>query len=150
LETEGEIQCDPVRLLAGDHPNRLLAFDADLHGKGLKYGDGKAKRFFVENWKNSDQWFSWEVRLNEPAEYQIELKFTGAKGSGGKIGIEAGNQVLESSIPENQVANEVNTLSLGNLKLNKGASQIRLKPLAFGKEELVKLLEIQLIPTTKK
>lgn len=149
LETEGEIQCDPVRLLAGDHLNRLLAFDATLHGNGLKYGDGKAKRFFVENWKKSDQWFSWEVRLNEPVEYKIELKFAGANGSGGTISMEAGSVKLESSIPGNQVMNEVNTLSPGNLKLNKGTSQIRLKPLSFGKEELIKLLEIQLIPTTK-
>ena len=150
LETEGKIQIDSVRLLAGNHPIRLLAFDARLHGTGLKFGDGKAKRFYVENWKNKDQWFSWEVRLNEPVEYKIELKFTGAKGSGGKIKLETGNQVLESSIPEKQVANEVNTLSLGSLKLSKGISQLSLKPLSFGKEELIKLLEIQLIPVIKK
>ena len=150
LETEGKIQSDSVRLLAGNHPIRLLAFDARLHGTGLKFGDGKAKRFYVENWKNKDQWFSWEVRLNEPVEYKIELKFTGAKGSGGKIKLETGNQVLESSIPEKQVANEVNTLSLGSLKLSKGISQLSLKPLSFGKEELIKLLEIQLIPVIKK
>ncbi len=147
LETEDEIACDPVRLLAGDHPNRLLAFDATLHGNGLKYGDGKAKRFFVENWKTGDQWFSWEVRPNEPATYKVELKFAGAKGSGGKIRMEAGSVKLDASIPEDQVLNEVNTLSMGNIKLNKGTSQIRLLPLSFGKDELIKLLEIQLIPT---
>jgi hypothetical protein len=64
--------------------------------------------------------------------------------------LETGNQVLESSIPENQMANEVNTLSFGNLKLSKGISQLSLKPLSFGKEELIKLLEIQLIPVIKK
>jgi alpha-L-fucosidase len=146
LETEGVIQSDSVRLLAGNHPIRLLAFDANLHGKGLKFGDGKAKRFYVENWKTVDQWFSWDVRLNEPAQYKIEIKFTGSKGSGGKIKLEVGDQILEAIIPEKQELNEVNSFAVGTIKLKKGVSQINLKPISFGKDELIKLLEVQLTP----
>ncbi len=146
LETEGTVQADSVMLLTGSHPIRLLAFDARLHGFGLKYGDGKAKRFYVENWKNSDQWFSWDVRLNEPTEYKIELKFAGSKGSGGKIRLETGQQDLESLIRDNQAVNEVNTLTPGTIKLKKGISRLSLKPVSFGKDELIKLLEITLTP----
>jgi len=55
--------------------------------------------------------------------------------------------MLDTSIPVDQVVNEVNTLSVGNIKLNKGTNLISLMPLSFGKDELIKLLEIQLIPT---
>jgi alpha-L-fucosidase len=146
LETSEKIQSDTVRLLTGTHPVRLLAFDAMLHGKGLRYGDGKTKRFYVENWKDSTQWVSWNIRLNEPKAYKIEIKFTGSKGSGGRIKFETKDLIIDSLIPENQVINEVNNLSLGTLSLKKGFNQLSLKPLSFGKEELVKLLEIQLTP----
>jgi alpha-L-fucosidase len=146
LETLEKIQSDTVRLLTGTHPVRLLAFDAMLHGKGLRYGDGKTKRFYVENWKDSTQWVSWNIRLNEPKAYKIEIKFTGSKGSGGRMKFETKDLIIDSLIPENQVVNEVNNLSLGTLSLKKGFNQLSLKPLSFGKEELIKLLEIQLTP----
>lgn len=146
LETEGTLRTDSVMLLSGNQPIRLLAFDARLHGVGLKYGDGKAKRFYVENWKKSDQWFSWDVRLNDPTEYKIELNFTGSKGSGGKIRLETGQQNIESSVPDNQVVNEINAWTPGTIKLKQGINRISLKPVSFGKEELIKLLEIKLIP----
>lgn len=146
LETNGKIETDSVRLLAGAHPIRLLAFDASLHGFGLKYGDGKDKRYFVENWKTGDQWFSWDVRLNDPTDYQVEIRFTGAKGSGGKVSLEAGGAALEVAVPVKQTLNEVNSVAAGQLKLKKGVSRISLKPLSFGSEELIKLLEIQLTP----
>lgn len=146
LDMKNPVESDPVRVLSGNETNFLLAFDAQLKGDNWRYGDGKAKRYYVENWKNKDQWINWTVRLNEPATYRVELKFAGSAGSGGTIRMEADGQVFEIKVPANQILNEVNTSTIGPLKLEKGVSQLSLKPVSFGKDELVKLLEIQLIP----
>lgn len=149
LEMAQPVAADTVRLLSDSRANRLLAFDAQLHGSGFRYGDGKDKRYYVDNWKSSGQWLSWRVRLNRPVTCQVVLKYTGSAGSGGKIRLEAGKQVMEAEIPSEQKLNEVNTLPVGKLKLKKGVTRLELKPLSFGKEELLKLLEIQLLPENK-
>ncbi len=146
LEMNAPVESDPVRLISASDPNHLLSFDAKLNGKGWRYGDGKLKRYYVENWKNNDQSVEWNFRLNETVSFNLGLKFTGSTGSGGKIRTEAGGQIFESDIPQNQADNEINTLSVGTVQFVKGENKICLKPISFGKNELIKLLEIQMIP----
>lgn len=146
LEMKNPVESDSVRLLSAKSPNRLLAFDAQLHGGGFRFGDGKTDRFYVENWNKTNQWISWDFRLNQTVSFLVELKFTGSPGSGGKIRMEYAGKMIEAEIPSKQNRNEVNSLSFGTVIFKKGIGQLSLKPLSFGKDELIKLLEIKLIP----
>jgi alpha-L-fucosidase len=147
VKTSGKIEVNPTRLLATTGENRLLAFDAIQEGKGFRFGDGKAKRYYVEGWKQKDQKISWKFRINEPVNYQIILKYAGSKESEGTIRLVSDNNPVKAAvIPADQKTDEINILNLGNLMLKKGEHEIKLEPVEIKKAELLKLLEVQLLP----
>ncbi|RPD41091.1 alpha-L-fucosidase [Chitinophaga barathri] len=134
VEVEGEIKGDEARLLASKEQNILRAFDAELHGKGLGYGDGKAEKDFVQNWKKQDQWLSWKIRLNEPAVLQLNLKYVKENSvNGNTFVLTAGNQKIEGKIGENE--------TYATLQLPAGTYDLELKPGTIN-GELMKLQEV--------
>ncbi|MBO9154867.1 alpha-L-fucosidase [Chitinophaga sp. GCM10012297] len=134
LETKGEIKGDEARLLGSKEKNILRAFDAKLHGKGLGYGDGKAGKDYVQNWKNQDQWLSWKIRLNEPAVLQVSLKYVNENTvKGNTFVLTAGNRKIEGNIGENE--------TYGTFELPAGTYDLELKPGNI-KGELMKLQEV--------
>lgn len=150
LETTGKVKADSVRLLSEDSPNRLLAFDAELHGKGFTFGDGKTGKYFVENWKQNSQKVNWTVRVNEPAVYHVLLKYAGSTQAGGKFQLLLDNvSQLEGQIKTESKEGKILTLELGNLTMAKGIHVLSLEPIEINKSELMKLLEIQLLPVHK-
>ena len=62
VEFEGPLITNPTRLLSSDQPNQLRTFDGELHGSGLRFGDGKSFRAYVLDWKNMTEWVSWKTR----------------------------------------------------------------------------------------
>lgn len=146
LETEGQIMTDSVRLLSACSTDRLLAFDAVLQGKGFRFGDGKAKRFYVEGWKMKDQKVSWRYRLNEPVKYKAILKYTGSEQSEGTFNLLSGNKILKVGKILPQKEGEVFAIDLGLITMSKGIHTLSLEPLEVTKNELMKLLEVDLIP----
>ena len=147
LETKSPVNADSIRLLSGTSANHLLVFDADLHGTGLRYGDGKTNRYFVENWKQKDETISWELRLNEPKTYKVSLTYVGSKECEGKIRLESDNVSLnEFPVKAQQRDGDLISLDMGIVSLNKGNHQLKLEPVEITKTELLKPLEIKLIP----
>ena len=146
LELKGKPVTDPVRLVSDTQSARLLAFDADLHGKGFRFGDGKAKRYYVENWNKLEQWVSWNFRTIEPARFDVVLKFTGSASSGGAFSVICDDQELKGIITKQQKSGEVNSLVIGSIQIPHGLHKLQIKALKISKDELMKLLEIQLIP----
>src|SRR6185503_8161628 len=51
VELNGPLNVNTTRLLASSETNVLRTFDGDLHGEGLRFGDGKAFRAYVMEWK---------------------------------------------------------------------------------------------------
>ena len=143
LVPKGVVKTDTIRLLGRNgEKNRLLAFDANLHGKGLSFGDGKTDRYYVQGWKQKDQWLSWNVRLNEPAEFDITLKCTGSKKSGGTYILEVAGQQLKATIPSFQKDGAIKELKPGKIKLPAGNFEITLKPFAITGQDLMQPLEV--------
>src|SRR5688572_9791703 len=67
---------------------RFLAFDAELRGKGLSYGDGKADRYYVENWQIlKGQSLVWKFRTLESAAYKIIVKYIVPENGGGSFAL---------------------------------------------------------------
>ena len=147
LETEGKIVTDTTRLLSPSISNTLLAFDAQLQGKGFKFADGKTDHYNIEGWKQKDQNIGWQVRLNSPVVYKVSIKYLGSTDSEGSFRFSADNKtVKEDQIIALKKGNQVVSLDLGTLSLSKGVHDLQLVPVEIKKAELMKLLEIQLTP----
>lgn len=146
LETEGNIVSDDTRLLSAKSLNRLLVFDAEI-SKGLRFGDGKTNRYYVEGWQKNDQKISWNFRLNDPVTYKMVIKYTGSNESEGSFRILVDNKPLkEGTISASQKVGGVIALDLGNLNVSEGIHTMTIEPVAIKKAELMKLLEIELTP----
>jgi len=144
LELKGKVDTDRERLIAADiSSNRFLAFDADLHGKGFGFGDGKTDRYFVNNWKTKDAYLSWDFRSVVPAKYKIVVKYIADAEGSYAFSLADFKQTAEITPA---AKGGVVTQELGTVSLGKGKFQISIKPVEMKGKELMKLLEVQLIP----
>jgi alpha-L-fucosidase len=147
LKIKGPVRTDSVRLLSAVLTNRLLAFDGDRHGKGLRYGDGKATRYYVYGWDKPGQWVSWHVRLNGPADYRLYMKYeTDADNGGSAYRIDVGKKTIRGKVKVPSHRSHIFTEDLGTVRLAAGEQQISLKADSIRGDELMKLFEIDLVP----
>jgi alpha-L-fucosidase len=146
LDMKGDIVGDTIRVVAGNMPTRLLAFDAQLNGKGFGFGDGKATGYFVEGWKSKEQSISWFLRCVEPAMFKLVLKYMATPESEGVSRIKAGDKIFTETVLPTQSGSRVVTKELGTVKLDAAINEINISALDIKKADLMKLFEIQLIP----
>jgi len=150
LETEGKIVTDTTRLLSSSNPNMLLAFDAQLQGKGFKFADGKTDHYNIDGWNHKEQIVGWQVRLNTPVVYKVSIKYLGSTDGEGSFRFIADDKtVKEDQIIALKKGSQVVSLDLGTLSLSKGVHDLKLVPVEIKKAELMKLLEIQLTPVNQ-
>lgn len=147
LELKAPVKAEGTRLLSARNTNRLLAFDASLHGKGFGFGDGKTDRYFVDGWKSKTQSLSWDFRTSQPVEYQVLIKYLSGATAGGTYLLQLGDFKKELSVITQKAG--VVIQDIGTIKLNKGVAQLKIAPLQVPGNEPMKLLEVQLIPLTK-
>jgi alpha-L-fucosidase len=140
---------------------RLLAFDAIQTGKGFNYGDGKTDRYYIEGWKSTEQNLSWKLRTINllPENFRLVIKYLSPEqSSGGRYSI-AIDQLYNNDhaitkriyYSDNPVVTDPKgttpiTRELGTIALGHGTYIIRISPIRIDKSELMKLLEVQLIP----
>lgn len=149
VQCKQPVKTDSVRYLSANIPlTRLLAFDAVLEGGGWHYGDGKATRYYVEGWKNRDQSVRWHFRTAGADRFRMVIKYTGGEAIGGRYQLEVDGHGREYAVyPGKGILAD----SLGTLSLDPGVHDLVLRPVAITGPELMKLLELQLVPlsTTK-
>lgn len=128
LVLDSHVPACPVRLLDGKAPDILAAFDAELHGKGLGYGDGKPARNHVKNWKDETQWLSWNLRLNAPAHYDVYLDYNTATASdSGTVIVKIGDRIFETAYDGHPEKNGTKSIYVGTVSLDKGQFDCTLK-----------------------
>ncbi|SMC37816.1 alpha-L-fucosidase [Pedobacter africanus] len=144
LETKGNIEADAARLVAANIPvNRFLVFDAKVHGK-MGFGDGKTDKYYVTGWKNRTDYLSWDLRLLKAGKYKIIAKYIAEEGGSTyevKIDGFAQQQQVIASKKGAVVSQEI-----GAAELKPGQQELIVKALDIKGPELMRLLEIQLIP----
>lgn len=138
---------------------RFLAFDARQQGKGFSFGDGKTNRYYLDGWKSKNQSVSWQFRTmsNTIAKFKIVVRYLAVQEtSGGSFVIEVDqpqskpSKALYHSIhtvetdARNVISREVGIISLGS-----GTFRLSIQPVTIDKQELMKLLEVELIPIDK-
>jgi alpha-L-fucosidase len=148
LDINDKIVSDPVRYVSANIPlTRLLAYDATQHGKGFGFGDGKRDRYYVDGWKSKDQYLTWNFRTSIPVTCQVVVKFVTDAKSGGSYEIQLGSLTKENIVSPSKNS-EVITQQAGTITLSAGVHKLQIKALDINQPELMKLLEIQLIPLT--
>lgn len=150
LEVENEIAADSIRLVASNASTRLLAFDAELSGKGFTFGDGKASSYFVEGWKTKSQFVSWLFRCAEPGLFSVVVKYAASPETAGTAQIKVGDQFFSTPIEASMAGNRIVTKEIGTVKMDAAITEIKISALEIKKEELMKLLEVQLHPLENK
>jgi alpha-L-fucosidase len=146
MELAEPVKSENVRFIdLNDNETRLLAFDATLHGEGLLYGDGKANKFFVNNWTNNTQYLEWTFNTTKAKRVKLNLKFVNEKANFGTFKIYMNDKVFEGEIPNNSFQEgEIFDQFIGVTKLKKGKNTIMMKADDIRGQELMKLLELNL------
>jgi alpha-L-fucosidase len=136
LECDGEVRADSARLLQPACPAEVLrTFDAELRGKGLRYGPGKKTDAYIENWSKREQVIAWPVRLTQAAGFEVSLAYDAARASaGGTFTVRLGTNVLSGTVKDG--ANQ--SASLGRVQLRPGRFEIQLAPKEIQGTELMR------------
>jgi hypothetical protein len=100
----------------------------------------------VQNWKLNNQWLSWTFRTTAPATFTINMKYLAGEGKGGTFVLQTGNHSKEIKITGSGSDTKVLTLdNMDIIELPAGTHKLTIKPVSIEKEELMKLLELQLL-----
>ncbi len=147
LDCEGAPKVEPVRLLQpGFAVETLRVFDAELNGRGLRFGPGKVRDAHVIGWTNASQFISWPVRLNTPAAYSVELIYDAEPDSkNAAFSVRFGDQVLDGRIRPGTIE----TLLLGRISLKAGPTEIQLATTAIPAGELMRPRALVLKPVAQ-
>jgi alpha-L-fucosidase len=145
IETKGEPVTDTSRLLLATVPSDTLrAFDGQLRGKSLKFGPGKTRDAYVENWSSTNQFVAWPARLNQPATFDVSVVYDAEAGSaGGAYTVKFGPQALSGAVKKGQNL----VAALGQVSLKPGAFEIQVVPAKIQGPELLRLRSVVLTPT---
>jgi hypothetical protein len=140
LQLAGDLKAVKGRLLATNiDANQLLAFDATPHGK-FTYGDGKAGKYYAAGFKSADNYLAWPIRTNDAATYEVSVHYNSPKG--GKIQVKAGDQTLSGEMEAG--GKGIQTVKIGELKLDATETELRVKPAAPDAE--VQVFDVVLTP----
>ncbi|MFT3827168.1 MAG: alpha-L-fucosidase [Chitinophagaceae bacterium] len=150
LEMKAPVVTDSVYYVAAGVPvTRLLAFDGVFHGKAFGFGDGKTNKYFAENWKSADQSISWKIRTAADGKYKVVAKYIADEHAGGKFQVKLDNNQLDGAVINTVKGSDITTQELGTVTLGQGVHIIEIKAINISGTELMKLLELQLIPSDK-
>jgi alpha-L-fucosidase len=147
MDVEQPIKSDNLRYLdVNTTSNRVLAFDAKLNGTGLSFGGGGTNKYFVTGWKNKSQSLSWEFITPKTTTFKVILKYISKKENGGEFNISLDNHSFngKTTLSTNKDGLIINEMGL--VELTSGKHQLKINALKFSDTELMKILEIDLIP----
>lgn len=164
LQIKGKLKADSTYFIVpGNMPHHLEAFDAALKSRDLRHGlDNETGSYYIEGWERDDQLVSWKFRTIGPARFKVIIKYFAPEASSGGIYFLQLFHNYSAQSPPERIYNFSHTVStrsdmtvevseqLDEIDIpNAGTYTLSLAPLTINKTELMKLLEIQLIPTDK-
>jgi hypothetical protein len=146
VECAGDVLADSRRLLLPTVPtDTLRAFDGQRPGKTLRFGAGKARDAYVENWTEARDSMAWSARLNTPTRYEVLAVYDADPDSaGGTYMVKLGN----ASLPGSVKAGRDLQVSLGQVQLEAGPLDIEVMPREIKGAELMRLRSLVLKPSS--
>jgi alpha-L-fucosidase len=161
LECDSRIAVDNIRLLVTNcGPDFLRAFDANMSGG--KFGPGKTRDAYVEQWSNENCEVQWAVRLNYGAVFKLEAIYDAPQASEeglveGDAGIEKAPRKTGSGgrymVQVDEVQHEAEVKAgewikddLGEIALSPGSHSIKVRSVIIRGSELFRLRGVKLTP----
>lgn len=127
LKVPQRIDVNPVRLLSADMET-LAVFDAELHGKGLAYGDGKIFRNYVTNWTSNGQWLTWKFRHEKATTYRCSVEYnTNDADDSGSVILETSGKAYKLAYDGVSGEQASNCIFVSEITFPKGESELSLK-----------------------
>jgi alpha-L-fucosidase len=147
IEVLGEPRVNPVRLISATETNVLRVFDADIHGKKIHFGDGKAPRAYVLDWSDKSEWVGWKVRVNESQSYDVSVRYTTASAANtGTYSISFDDQAFPVTVVPTPTESQATTTKVATVRLGSGEYEIQVKPSEIRGGELMRLFNVTLTP----
>jgi alpha-L-fucosidase len=141
LECESEPLADSARLLSISQTNVLRAFDGSLHGKGIRFGPGKTRDAYIENWSKDTDFISWPLRLTQSSVFDIWADYDGPVDAiGGTFSVRVGTNTLSGIVQQG----EKRGLKLGTINLPMGTFELQVVPEQIHGSELMRLRSLTL------
>ncbi|TDH20080.1 alpha-L-fucosidase [Segetibacter sp. 3557_3] len=149
VETKTGLILDTTRYVSTNTGiTRLLAYDATQTGKGFSFGDGKTDRYYVEGWKQNEQSLHWNIRTGSAARFRVVIRYLAAPNSGGSYELSIGSLKVAKEVVTQKRPTQVTTEEIGIVQMPAGMNTIVIRAKEI-KTELMKLLEVQLIPVNQ-
>jgi len=128
--------------------NRLLTFYAKQIGNPMKFGDGKKNRYYVTGWTRLSQGLRWDTHVLNGGRFKVAIRYVkDVVGTGGNLGLNLGGKNIDFTIdPSSSVGLREHQLELGTVTLPKGKQVIELRAHTIAGAEMVKFLEVILLP----
>jgi len=128
--------------------NRLLTFYAKQIGQPMKFGDGKKDRYYVAGWTGLDQALVWNTYVLTGGRFKVSVRYVkDMANTGGDLSLTVGGKRIDFAInPASPVGSHGSQLELGIVNLSKGEQKIELRANRIDGTEMVKFLEVILIP----
>jgi alpha-L-fucosidase len=142
LQCAGKPECDSARLLSFEPSGTTLrVFDGQLHGKTIRFGAGKVRDAYVENWSKDNESISWPLRLVRSSLFDVWVDYDAPVDSaGGAFKIQAGTNTLSGVVQQG----EKRGMKLGTVKLKPGTFDLQVIPEQIHGSELMRLRSISL------
>ncbi|WP_312340280.1 alpha-L-fucosidase [Sphingobacterium sp.] len=128
--------------------NRLLSFYAKQKGQRMKFGDGKKDRYYVAGWTGLNQGLTWDTYVLTGGRFKVSVRYVkDVANTGGELSLTLGGKRIDFAInPASPIGSRGSQLELGNANLSKGNQKIELKANSIEGAEMVKFLEVILVP----
>lgn len=118
LESAGPVAAQKGRTIDLKYgENQLLAFDARAEGKGLRYGDGKTARYYVDGLEQPGNRLAWQVNGQAAGQARLRLRYSTEAATGGKFLVEYNGKTLTAPIAQTKSATDLTTVELGRIAL---------------------------------
>jgi len=149
LEIKGEPEIVPQGLLkqAKDGSVILKSSNATVHGDTARYESGGG-RDNIGFWTNSQDFVTWDFKVNTPGSFNVEITFACSPGNGGsEYSVSIAEQELGGTIRETGSWTDFVSEKLGTVKISKaGVYTLAVKPKTMPRGAVMNLKSITLIP----
>ena len=150
LECDGiETQSGGQLMLRDVDSNRLHVTDAQWDDPAVNYAGGNWRTDFIKGWKNSDTAVTWDIRVNEPGQFDLFVSYDAEPTSdGNRFGVSVGETELVGTVVPGI---HRDNMYVGRVALETGDDTLSIRPLEMAEgSELMKLRSLHLVPVGSK
>ena len=148
MDVNDASKTDDTRLVSTKIETLLHGFDSRIIGADYKYGDGKARRDYIEVGRNTDQKLVWEIYLREPATFEVSAEYQRIEEPG-VFTVTCGTFESTATTEGKPVDEWFSTYiqqDMGRLSLPAGKHTIELAPAEARPDALMRLRALHLKP----